>query len=112
MLVDDEVDITETHAMYLSIHDFDVITANNALDAIEKFTDKLPDLIVSDCMMPFMDGVEFSRLVRAREDTKHIPIILMSGAPGFHDLSRGTYDVFLLKPVMMTQLIQEINSLL
>lgn len=112
MLVDDEVDITETQSLYLEFHNFEVLTANSALDAIKKLNGRLPDLIISDCMMPLMDGVEFSRLIRARVDTCHIPIILTSGAPCFHDLDSPTYNLFLLKPVLMTQLMREINTLL
>ncbi len=112
MLVDDEMDITETYGIYLEYHGFEVITANSATDALAKLGTRLPDVIVSDCMMPLVDGIEFSRRLKARPDTCGIPLILTSGAPYFHDLSSPTYDVFLLKPVAMSRLIDEIGRLL
>jgi CheY-like chemotaxis protein len=112
MFVDDEIDITETYGIYLEYHGFEVITANSATDALAMLETRLPELIVSDCMMPLVDGIEFSRRLKARPATRDIPLILTSGAPYFHDLSSPTYDVFLLKPVAMPRLIAEIGRLL
>ena len=112
LVVDDEVDITETYALYLSFQGFDVITANNASQALDLLSSRVPDLIISDCMMPHMDGVELSRQVRSRPDTRAIPIILMSGAPERHDLDSPTYDLFLRKPVFFDGLMPEIRRLL
>lgn len=112
MLVDDEVDITETYGLFLEFHGFEVVAAHSAIDALDKIGARVPDLIVSDCMMPLMDGVEFSRRLRARDDTRHIPVILTSGAPYFHDMDSPTYDLFLLKPVTMARLVGEIRRLL
>jgi CheY-like chemotaxis protein len=112
LVVDDEVDITETYALYLSLHGFEVATANNALQALEKIGQHVPDLIISDCMMPFMDGVEFSRRVKADPATAQVPIILMSGAPELHDLASASYEAFLRKPVLFQRLLREIARLL
>ena len=112
MIVDDEVDITETYALFFELHGFEVVTANDALQALEKIGNRTPDLIVSDCMMPYMDGVEFSRQVRALAATARTPVILMSGAPELHDLGSPSYDVFLRKPVLLQRLLSEIARLL
>ena len=112
MVVDDEVDITETYAMYLSLHGFEVVTANNAVLALEMITSRVPDLIISDCMMPYMDGVEFSRRVKASSAARRTPIILLSGAPELHDLGSPSYELFLSKPVLLPRLLLEIRRLL
>lgn len=112
MVVDDEVDITETYALYFSLHDFEVVTANDAVRALALISERVPDLIISDCMMPYMDGVEFSRRVKANPATRHVPIILMSGAPDLHDLSSPSYEAFLVKPVLLPILMQEMARLL
>ncbi len=112
MIVDDEVDITETYALFFALHGFEVVTANDAVQALAMLANRPPDLIVSDCMMPFMDGVEFSRRVRALPATARLPIVLMSGAPELHDLGSPTYDVFLRKPVLLQRLLSEIGRLL
>jgi CheY-like chemotaxis protein len=112
LVVDDEVDITDTYAMYLDLVGFEVMTANNALQALEIISTRVPDLIISDCMMPYMDGVEFSVRVKAQSVTSQVPIILMSGAPELHDLDSPSYEVFLRKPVLFDRLIPEIRRLL
>ena len=112
LVVDDEVDITEIYAIYLGLHGFEVIAADDAVQALEIIATRMPDLIISDCMMPFMDGVEFSTKVRSNPATMHIPIILMSGAPELHDLGRATYEVFLRKPVLFDRLMLELHRLL
>lgn len=112
LVVDDEVDITDTYAMYLDLVGFEVMTANDALQALEIISARVPDLIISDCMMPHMDGVEFSVRVKAQSVTSQVPIILMSGAPELHNLDSPSYEVFLRKPVLFERLMPEIHRLL
>lgn len=112
MIVDDEVDITDTYATFFELHGYQVMTANDAISALVLLDRHTPGLIVSDCMMPYMDGVEFTRRVRALPALLHTSIILMSGAPELHDLDRAAYDIFLRKPVMLPQLLKEVRRLL
>jgi DNA-binding response OmpR family regulator len=112
LVVDDEPDITATYSMFLTIQGFEVITADNAIQALEIISTRVPDLIISDCMMPFMDGIEFAGRVKAHLATQNTPIILMSGAPELHDLTKSNYDVFLQKPVMFERLVPIIFQLL
>jgi len=112
LVVDDEVDITETYKLLLEFYEYSVSTANNAIEALAIATDNPPDLIVSDCMMPMMDGVEFSKKVRLISGLEEIPIILMSGAPELHDLSRSMHTTFFRKPLIFEQLVKEIEKLL
>ena len=112
LVVDDEVDITETYALYFALHGFEVIKANNGFEAVIVVAHRVPDLIISDCMMPTMDGVALSRHLKADPRLLRTPIILMSGAPERHDLRQGSYDLFLLKPVLLERLLGEIRRLL
>ena len=112
LVVDDEPDITETYAMYLEFSGYDVLTANNPVDALKIMSTRMPNLIISDCMMPNMDGVEFSVRVRDNPEANAIPIILMSGAPERHNLGSPSYNLFLLKPVLFEHLMPEIRRLL
>ena len=112
LVVDDEVDITETYAMYFELHGFEVMKADDPRHALELMSTRVPDLIISDCMMPYMDGVAFSKHVKADLGTMHIPIILMSGAPERHDLGSHSYEVFLRKPVLLERLLLEMRKLL
>lgn len=112
LVVDDEVDITETYALYLGLHGFEVITADNAVQALAIIATRVPDLIISDCMMPYMDGIEFSKRVKANPATCNTPVILMSGAPELHDMDSPSYELFLRKPVLFDRLMPEIARLL
>ncbi len=112
LVVDDEVDITETYKMLLEHYGYAVVTANNGLDALGVIAETPPDLILSDCMMPVMDGVELSNRVRAIPALAKVPIVLMSGAPEFHNLKKSSHDVFLSKPLYFERLLAEIKRLL
>lgn len=112
MVVDDEVDITETYAMLLALHDFAVVTAHNGADALAKLQEGMPDLIISDCMMPVMNGVDFCAALRRVPGGEQVPVILCSGAPELHDLSGSHHTMFLRKPVFFERLIDAVERLL
>ena len=112
LVVDDEFDITETYKMLLEFYDYSVFTANNAVEALAIAKENPFDLILSDCMMPIMDGIEFSRKVRYISGLEEVPIILMSGAPELHDFSRGGHTTFFRKPFVFDKLAKEIEKLL
>jgi CheY-like chemotaxis protein len=112
LVVDDEKDITETYKMLLEFYNYQVVIANNGIEALAIIADITPDLILSDCMMPQLDGVEFARRARLIPGLEAIPIILMSGAPELHDLSTSCYTLFLHKPLFFEKLIEEIEKLL
>ena len=112
LVVDDEPDITETYQMLLEMHGYLVSTANNGIEALDRVTEAGPDLILSDCMMPKMDGIEFIRRARLIPELHFIPIILMSAAPELHDFSDRFHTLFLQKPILFDDMLQKINKLL
>jgi DNA-binding response OmpR family regulator len=112
LIVDDEADITQTFTWLLEWHGFEVFLASDGRQALEIFDKRIPDIVISDCMMPIMDGIELSRKVRGNPATQNIPIILMSAAPSQHKFSEAFYDVFLQKPFEFDALLVEVNKLL
>ena len=112
LIVDDEVDVTLTYSMLLQLHGFTTLTAANGRQALDVVDATLPDIVLSDCMMPQMDGLELARRLRADLRTAAIPIILMSAAPERHILSDSGYDIFLQKPVRLPELLATIDRLL
>ena len=112
LVVDDEKDITEIYKILLELQGYEVAVANNGLDGLNVVANRPPDLILSDCMMPLMDGVEFARRVRLIPGLQAIPIILMSGAPELHDFSSSPHSVFLKKPLLFESLTGAIDRLL
>jgi DNA-binding response OmpR family regulator len=77
LVVDDEISICMLLENFLSL-DYDVITINDAEEALEWMEGNLPDLIISDIQMNNMDGFGFLSKVRQRGFTKHTPFIMLS----------------------------------
>jgi YesN/AraC family two-component response regulator len=78
-------------------------------------TDFMPDLIVSDIMMPGMNGFDFCRTIKDKHDTCHIPVILLSARTSTDDLLEGSEclaDVYITKPFELSYLLSTINNLL
>jgi CheY-like chemotaxis protein len=104
LVVDDDADIVWTSCLLLKQAGYDVRGAANALEALERIEERRPDLIILDILMPGMSGIELSEKLRAREDTRHIPIILQSASPVHDRYDPSLYDVALCKPVDFDQL--------
>jgi CheY-like chemotaxis protein len=66
--------------MFLEVAGYDVITAYDGLDAIEKIHESKPDLVLMDIMMPLIDGIEVVRQMKADDSIKHIPVIMLTAA--------------------------------
>jgi two-component system alkaline phosphatase synthesis response regulator PhoP len=71
LVVDDEVNITQILEFSIGAEGFDVITAQNGEEAIEKARREQPDLIILDVMMPKIDGYEACRILKANPLTKN-----------------------------------------
>jgi CheY-like chemotaxis protein len=112
LIVDDEVDITVSYSLLFQLHGFETLTAANGREALGIIGNRRPDLIISDLMMPIMDGVAFSKILRASPDTASIPLILMSAAPERHELSSTAYDAFIRKPSKFQDLLAAVGRLL
>ena len=80
LLADDEEDIKTVISLYLSSKGYEVITAYDGLDAIDKAKTEKPDLILLDVMMPIMNGFEVCQKLKDDAETQNIPIIMLSAA--------------------------------
>ena len=78
LAVDDDIDILELIQMSLTAEGFDVITANDGMSGLEKAKAYTPDLILLDLMMPVMDGFEVIGKLRIDEQTRAIPVIMLT----------------------------------
>ena len=94
---------------------FEVTVAGHGLDAIEKLKERLPSIIVSDVIMPGMDGYEFCHRIKVNEEWRGVPVVLLTtlADPGdiFKGLESGA-DHYLLKPYDEDILISRIRSIL
>lgn len=113
-LVEDNADIRQYIADSLT-NDFEVHTASNGQEGLEMARKYIPDIIVSDIMMPVMDGVEMCKVLKQDVSTSHIPIILLTAKDSMHDKEEGYSvgaDSYLTKPFSASLLRSRIANLL
>lgn len=112
LIVDDNADMRD-HLQSIMLPHFNVITANNGLEALHKIQEQQPVLVVSDVMMPVMDGIELVKEVKANIATAHIPIILLTARAGEESKIVGWEtgaDDYLTKPFSSRELISRVSS--
>ena len=93
----------------------DIITAPNGKEGLQHAVDNIPDLIISDVMMPVMDGLEMIRKIKENNNICHIPIIVLSAKASLDDRIAGLeqgIDDYITKPFSATYLKTRIASLL
>lgn len=115
MVVDDSVTVRKVTSRLLERQGFDVITANDGVDAIEKLAQVTPDLMLLDIEMPRMDGFEVATYVRHDSNFKTLPIIMITSRTGEkhreHALSLGV-NAYMGKPFQEADLMANIQQVL
>jgi CheY-like chemotaxis protein len=115
LVVDDEEHIVMILKDSLEFSGFQVVTAFDGMEALERVEKDKPELVVLDIGMPKLDGWEVCRRLKADPKTKHIPIIILTAYAQTSDQRKGAQlgaDRFISKPCDLTYLVEEINTLL
>ena len=113
LVVEDDKDLNKTICSFLNHSGYEAIGCLNANDAYDVLTDNIIDLIVSDIMMPGIDGFEFATNVR--ELNKEIPILFMTAKDDITSKQRGFrigVDDYMVKPIDFDELFLRIGALL
>jgi CheY-like chemotaxis protein len=111
LLVEDDRDTREMYSEYLSYSGMTVTEAATGRRALEHAKQDRPDVVVTDIAMPEMDGLELSRQLRARQETRDVPIIAVSGQASERAREAGA-DVVLDKPCEPERLLHVIEDML
>lgn len=101
LVVDDCRQLLEVVTEVLSAHGFEVLAASGASEALNMLAETRPDLIISDIMMPGLDGFHFSRQVRENPEWNGIPFVFLTALSDPEDVRRGKSmgcDDYLVKP--------------
>src|SRR2546428_8598894 len=115
LIVDDEPFNVDYVERGLEDVGFEPVSARNGREAIDRVATEGPDRILRDVMMPVMDGCTVCRALKSNEETRLIPIVIMTALDGIEDRIKGIEagaDDFLTKPVNPRELIARIQTTL
>jgi two-component system cell cycle response regulator DivK len=115
LVVDDYQDAREMYAEYLQFSGFRVAEARNGNEAVSQAFDLKPDLILMDLSLPGMDGWEATRVLKADERTRHIPVVALTGhalAGASEGAKKAGCDSFVTKPCLPDDLVVEVRRML
>jgi len=114
LVVDDILPNVKLLEAKLTSEYYEVVTATNGQEALDKTVQEHPDLILLDVMMPGMDGFEVCRRVKSDPDTAHIPVVMVTALTDAEDKVKGLdagADDFLSKPINDIALMARVRSL-
>ena len=115
MVVDDSITMRKVTGRVLERHNFEVMTAKDGIDAIEKMAERIPDLMLLDIEMPRMDGYELAQNMRSDGRMKDVPIIMITSRTGEKHRQRA-FDIgvnrYLGKPYQEVELMRNVLEML
>ena len=115
MVVDDSITMRKVTGRVLERHEYEVETAKDGVDALEKLHERVPDLMLLDIEMPRMDGFELATQMKADVRFRHVPIIMITSRTGEKHRQRA-FDIgverYLGKPYQEAELLAQISEVL
>lgn len=115
LVVDDEAEIVKILSMRLRVNGYDVISALEGEDGLNKARTQKPDLLILDLMLPKLSGYEICRMLKFDDEFKSIPIIILSALHEQKEKDKTVEsgaDAFFVKPFDLELLLSKIKSLL
>jgi PAS domain S-box-containing protein len=116
LLLDDTEDAVILQTFILEQNGFEVVSAANGIEGLEKLQSYRPDIIISDVLMPEMDGFAFCRKVKENEALKNIPLVFYSAQYTDRNDRKLAEDLgaegFIIKPIEMDLFLSKINKIL
>ena len=115
MVVEDEEALTTLLRYNLDAEGYDVETVARGDDADTRLKERVPDLVVLDWMLPGLSGIELCRRLRARPETKQLPIIMLTARGEESERVRGLAtgaDDYIVKPFSVPELLARVKGLL
>ncbi|MEW8626744.1 MAG: response regulator [Candidatus Thiodiazotropha sp.] len=115
LIVDDEPNIVFSVEFLMRRSGYEVVTAADGEQAMQKLTDEMPDLMILDVMMPRKNGFEVCAEVRADQRMADLPILMLSAKGRDAEVKKGLSlgaDAYITKPFSTHELVEKVNELL
>lgn len=89
LLIEDSEFMIRLYEKVFTLENFTVVVASNGMDGIKKAKEEKPDLILLDMMMPQMNGVTTLKYLKEAEETKNIPVVMLTNITGDQDAEKA-----------------------
>lgn len=114
LIVDDDMTLRELYEERVKAEGYTILSASDGEEAIDKALKEKPDLILLDIMMPKINGIDVMKMLREKEETKSIPIIILTALVQEIDKVKDMmkpYDAYLIKSeIMPKDVVEKIKS--
>lgn len=115
LVIDDELHITETVELILTEEGHTVLTAQNGEEGLRRFEEHRPDVVVTDVVMPVLNGYAVVQKIKAHGELGHTPVIMLTALNRLEDLVQGVRegaDEYISKPFRAEELVVRVESML
>jgi CheY-like chemotaxis protein len=115
LVVDDDPVIQRLLQVNFEMEDYEVVTAGDGAEGLERARDSQPDVILLDVMMPKMDGIAVAKALRADPATADLPIVMLTAKAQAADIQAGRevgVNVYVTKPFDPLELLETVRELL
>lgn len=116
LLVEDDSFVSDIYQTKIGKEGFEVVSAENGLEAMKKLEAGIPDLILLDIVMPYMDGIETLKKIKEKEEWKKIPVILLTNLSEKEKIEEalglGADDYLIKSHFTPSEVISKVNMVL
>jgi len=115
LVVDDCATTRKLLTLYLKSKGYEVVTAENGLDGLEKVGKENVNLVLSDLNMPYMDGLEFVKSLRANPDTAELPVVMVTTEADPEEKEKAMKagaNGYMIKPVTAEMVAENIKKIM
>jgi DNA-binding response OmpR family regulator len=115
LIVEDEESLLKLESILLTSKGYEVRGVTNGQAALDAIAEELPDLVLLDIMLPEIDGFEVCRRIKSNDETRHLPVIMLTAKKSREDMARGEKvgaDWYITKPFKSAMVIETIQRFL
>jgi len=116
LIVEDDPFIRDIYHVKFSQEGFEVFLADNGIEALKKMEQSVPDIILLDIIMPYMDGMETLKNIKSRDEWKKIPIIMLTNISEKEKITEsenyGIGDYLIKSHFTPSEVVQKVKALL